>query len=202
MKFSLYLLILILVFASCKEEKKDLTDPRAATDTLQVKFSHQKKPEIVLSPTAREAISGWDSFTDLEQNLKRIDTSTLKQLRLQAKDYIDNALQAVTKSSDTFVNNAIKSRLLVVYSKLNTLVQEASKTTVDTAQVNKEGTELYNAFQNLKLQINLKHQKSIEELLEQYEIEADSLSAVNDSAEARQDSLLKANRVPVQNKIP
>ena len=89
------------------------------------------------------------------------------------------------------------SRLTVLFSKVNTVIQEASKIEVDTAAVNKEATEFYNAFQNLKLQINLKFQKSIDELLEEYEIEADSLSAVRDSTQTRRDSLLRANRVPV-----
>ena len=158
-----------------------MADPREATDTLSVTYSTQKKDEIFITPTARQAIAGWESFVDLEQNLKTLDTAKLGFLRLNAKDYLDNAALIATKSRDTFINNAIKSRLIVVYSKINTLLQEASKAVVDTSAVNREGTELYNAFQNLKLQINLKWQKSIEELLEQYEIEADSLSAVRDS---------------------
>ena len=181
MKATYYLLLLLICFCSCKEEEQKRIDPRAATDTLTVKYSSQKKSEIFITPTARQAISGWESFADLEQNIKTIDTSRLNYLRLNAKEYLDNAALIATKSRDTFINNAIKSRLIVVYSKTSTLLQEASKAVVDTAQINKEATELYNAFQNLKLQINLKWQKSIEELLEQYEIEADSLSAVRDS---------------------
>ena len=180
MRILLFLLTSLLLFA-CKEEQKQLQDPRDLTDTLQISFLDFKKPEIILTPPTRDAIAGWDELSDLTANIRSLDTVRLQYLRLNSKKYLDNAAALVTKSPDSLINNAIRARLLVVYSKMNTTIQEASKIQVDTLAVSQEGTELYNAFQNLKLQLNLKYQKSIEEILEEYDIEADSLSTARDT---------------------
>lgn len=180
MRILLFLLTSLMLFA-CKEEQKQLQDPRDLTDTLQISFLDFKKPEIILTPPTQDAIAGWDEFSDLTANIRSLDTVRLQYLRLNSKKYLDNAAALVTKSPDSLINNAIRARLLVVYSKMNTTIQEASKIQVDTLAVSQEGTELYNAFQNLKLQLNLKYQKSIEEILEEYDIEADSLSTARDT---------------------
>ncbi|WP_442847202.1 hypothetical protein [Leeuwenhoekiella sp. H156] len=180
MRILLFLLTSLMLFA-CKEEQKQLQDPRDLTDTLQISFLDFKKPEIILTPPTRDAIAGWDELSDLTANIRSLDTVRLQYLRLNSKKYLDNAAALVTKSPDSLINNAIRARLLVVYSKMNTTIQEASKIRVDTLAVSQEGTELYNAFQNLKLQLNLKYQKSIEEILEEYDIEADSLSTARDT---------------------
>jgi len=200
MKITFYFsFILFLVLSSCQEKQEVTRDPREATDTLQINFQSYKKQEIVLTPSAQSATEGWENYPELAAQIKALDTVRVGYLRANGKDWISNASLAQTKVKDSFANTAIESRLTVLFTKTNTLIQEASKLEVDTASVNKEATELYNTFQNLKLQINLKHQKSIEELLEQYEIEADSLSAVKDAAQTSRDSLLRANNVPVQN---
>ncbi|MFD2825855.1 hypothetical protein ACFSYG_05185 [Leeuwenhoekiella polynyae] len=200
MKISFYLLlILLLSLSSCKEKQEVVADPREATDTLQIAYQPNKKQEIILTPSAKNATESWENYLELAAQIDALDTVRVGYLRVNGKDWISNASLAQTKVKDSFANTAIESRLTVLFTKTNTLIQEASKLEVDTAAVNKEATELYNTFQNLKLQINLKHQKSIEELLEQYEVEADSLSAVKDSPETRRDSLLRANNVPVQN---
>ncbi|MAW96155.1 MULTISPECIES: hypothetical protein [unclassified Leeuwenhoekiella] len=165
----------------CKEEQKEIKDPRTATDTLQISFLEFKKPNIILTPATRGAIATWDYYKELSENMQTLDTVSLRFLRLNSKGYLDNAAALVTKTPDSLINNAIRARLLVVYSKMNTTIQEASKLEVDTLAVSQEGTELYNAFQNLKLQLNLKHQKSVEELLEEFEIEADSLATARDT---------------------
>lgn len=193
------MLILFLGLSSCKEKQDAVADPRDVTDTLQIAYQSNKKQEIILTPSAKNATEGWENYPELAAQIKAIDTVRIGYLRANGKDWISNASLAQTKVRDSFANTAIESRLTVLFTKTNTLVQEASKLEVDTAAVNKEATELYNTFQNLKLQINLKHQKSIEELLEQYEVEADSLSAVKDSTQTRRDSLLRANNVPIQN---
>jgi len=166
---------------SCKEEQKEIKDPRTATDTLQISFLEFKKLNIILTPATRDAIAAWDYYNELSENMQTLDTVRLRFLRLNSKGYLDNAAALVTKTPDSLINNAIRARLLVVYSKMNTTIQEASKLEVDTLAVSQEGTELYNAFQNLKLQLNLKHQKSVEELLEEFEIEADSLATARDT---------------------
>ncbi|PHR99159.1 MAG: hypothetical protein COA80_04405 [Leeuwenhoekiella sp.] len=180
MRILLFLTTCFLLFA-CKEEQKELEDPRAATDTLQISFLEFKKPNIILTPATREAIAGWEYYNTLSENIEALDTVRLQFLRQYSKKYLDNAAALVTKTPDSLINNAIRARLLVVYSKMNTTIQEASKLQVDTLAVSQEGTELYNAFQNLKLQLNLKHQKSIEELLEEFDIEADSLATARDT---------------------
>ncbi len=180
MRFTLYLLAL-LFFTGCKEEQTEFKDPRSATDTLQISFLDFKKPEIQLTPATLQAISNWDYYSDLTNNIQSLDTARLSYLRLNSGIYLDNAATLVTKSPDSLINNAIRARLLVVYSKMNTTIQEASKLQVDTLALSQEGTELFNAFQNLKLQLNLKYQKSVEELLEEFEIEADSLATARDT---------------------
>lgn len=182
MKFTLlYLLVFVITITSCSDKKEVIVDPRLATDSLKVNFQAQKKSEIILTPTAKNAINSWEDFDSLETYINSLDTITLYNLRNMGKDWIKTALNTQKEVKDSLVNSAIKARLTVLYSKTNTLVQEASKLKVDTALVNKEATEFYNSFQNLKLQINLKYQESIEELLEKYEIKADSLSAKRDS---------------------
>lgn len=197
MKFYATALLLVLMLFSCKEETKVTVNPRNATDTLQVNFDENKKGNIALTPAAVTAIEGWESFPELQAHIDALDTVRIQYLRVNGEDWISTVSLAQSKVNDSLVNNAMRSRLTVLFTKMNTTIQEASKLEVDTVSYYKEATELYNAFQNLKLQINLKFQKSIEELLEQYEVEADSLSAVRDSTQVRRDSLLRVNRVPV-----
>ncbi|HAX14812.1 MAG TPA: hypothetical protein DCX87_04285, partial [Leeuwenhoekiella sp.] len=178
MKFYATALLLVLMLFSCKEETKVTVNPRNATDTLQVNFDENKKGNIALTPAAVTAIEGWESFPELQAHIDALDTVRIQYLRVNGEDWISTASLAQSKVNDSLVNNAMRSRLTVLFTKMNTTIQEASKLEVDTVSYYKEATELYNAFQNLKLQINLKFQKSIEELLEQYEVEADSLSAV------------------------
>ena len=182
MRFTiLAFLLLTVLFASCNKKQEVAVDPRLATDTLSIKMQPQLKQEIFLTTTAQEEIESWKEFKFLTEHVNALDTITLYYLRKQGSEWIKNAANAQKEVSDSIVNPAIQSRLNVLFSKTNTLVQEASKVKIDTALVNKEATEFFNAFQNLKLQINLKYQESIEELLEKYEIKADSLSVSRDS---------------------
>ncbi len=190
-------LFLGLLLLGCKEEQKKLEDPRASTDTLHITYLDFKKPNLILTPATQEAIAGWEYYADFSENMKSLDTASFYYLRINKKKYLDNAAALVTKSPDTLLNNAIKARLLVAYSKMSTTIQEVSKINVDTQAVYKEGTELYNAFQNLKLQLNLKHQKSIEELLEEFEIEADSLATARDTIVPGRTS--RATLSPIEN---
>nr|AOE05834.1 hypothetical protein [uncultured bacterium] len=177
---------LIVLLTSCEDKKEVAVDPRLATDTLTIKMQPQLKQEIVLTPVAQQRIEVWDDFKTLTDYVKALDTIKLINLRKQGEEWIKVAGNAQKDPNDSIVNSAIQSRLTVFFSKTNTLVQEASKINVDTALVNKEATEYYNAFQNLKLQINLKYQESIEELLEKYQIKADSLSTKRDTTTAVQ----------------
>ena len=177
---------LIVLLTSCEDKKEVTVDPRLATDTLTIKMQPQLKQEIVLTPVAQQRIEVWEDFKALTDYVKALDTIKLINLRKQGEEWIKVAGNAQKDPNDSIVNSAIQSRLTVFFSKTNTLVQEASKINVDTALVNKEATEYYNAFQNLKLQINLKYQESIEELLEKYQIKADSLSTKRNTTTAVQ----------------
>ena len=196
-RFLVLFIVSVLGLSACQEKKVKAVDPRLATDTLKIHFQPTRKAEVTLTPVAQQAIKGWENFPELEAQINALDTVNISYLRANGQEWISNMSLVQTKVGDSIANNAMHSRLTVLFSKVNTVIQEASKIEVDTAAVNKEATEFYNAFQNLKLQINLKFQKSIDELLEEYEIEADSLSAVRDSTQTRRDSLLRANRVPV-----
>ena len=196
-RFLVVFIVSVLGLSACQEKKVKAVDPRLATDTLKIHFQPTRKEEVALIPVAQQAIKGWENFPELEAQINALDTVNISYLRANGEEWISNMSLVQTKVGDSIANNAMHSRLTVLFSKVNTVIQEASKIEVDTAAVNKEATEFYNAFQNLKLQINLKFQKSIDELLEEYEIEADSLSAVRDSTQTRRDSLLRANRVPV-----
>ena len=196
-RFLVLFIVSVLGLSACQEKKVKAVDPRLATDTLKIHFQPTRKEEVALIPVAQQAIKGWENFPELEAQINALDTVNISYLRANGEEWISNMSLVQTKVGDSIANNAMHSRLTVLFSKVNTVIQEASKIEVDTAAVNKEATEFYNAFQNLKLQINLKFQKSIDELLEEYEIEADSLSAVRDSTQTRRDSLLRANRVPV-----
>ena len=190
-RFLVLFIVSVLGLSACQEKKVKAVDPRLATDTLKIHFQPTRKAEVTLTPVAQQAIKGWENFPELEAQINALDTVNISYLRANGEEWISNMSLVQTKVGDSIANNAMHSRLTVLFSKVNTVIE------VDTAAVNKEATEFYNAFQNLKLQINLKFQKSIDELLEEYEIEADSLSAVRDSTQTRRDSLLRANRVPV-----
>ncbi|MFI8380090.1 hypothetical protein [Leeuwenhoekiella sp. NPDC079379] len=200
MRFTiLAFLLLSAILSSCNDKQEVAVDPRLATDTLSIKMQPQLKQEIFLTSTAKEKIDSWKEFILLTDHVKALDTITLYNLRKQGSEWIKDAANAQKEVNDSIVNPAIQSRLNVLFSKTNTLVQEASKVKIDTALVNKEATELINAFQNLKLQINLKYQESIEELLEKYEIKADSLSVSRDSIRKAATTLSKLTPPQRQN---
>ena len=172
-RFLVLFIVSVLGLSACQEKKVKAVDPRLATDTLKIHFQPTRKAEVTLTPVAQQAIKGWENFPELEAQINALDTVNISYLRANGEEWISNMSLVQTKVGDSIANNAMHSRLTVLFSKVNTVIQEASKIEVDTAAVNKEATEFYNAFQNLKLQINLKFQKSIDELLEEYEIEAE-----------------------------
>lgn len=176
MKNVFYLVLLLLFFGiSCKEERVARADPRKTTDTLEIALQSYLKEEIILTPKAAEAVKKWPGYDDISDAINSLGNAKIENLKSQGNKWIDASAKMLLQLPDTIANNPIESRVTVLFTKANTLQQQAAKIEVDTSLVNREATEFYNAFQNLKLQLNLKYQKSIEELLQEYEVISDSI---------------------------
>ena len=138
-RFLVLFIVSVLGLSACQEKKVKAVDPRLATDTLKIHFQPTRKAEVTLTPVAQQAIKGWENFPELEAQINALDTVNISYLRANGEEWISNMSLVQTKVRDSIANNAMHSRLTVLFSKVNTVIQEASKIEVDTAAGSIEG---------------------------------------------------------------
>lgn len=157
-----------MLLAGCRKKEKVAVDPRSVTDTLAVKFTDSLRMETRLLPESVKVTQGSEEYAALSQDLQTLNHSEIGAVKTEIDAWIETAQQLREKFRNANTNKAINARLTIVYTKANVLKQELDKRVVDTAKINQEATELYNAFQDLGFQFNLKFGKSVDELLEDF----------------------------------
>ena len=166
-----FFLIFLLSFAGCRQKDVQAADPRLVTDTLMINFTDSLRVETRLLPEAAQITQGYSGYNTLSQDLKTLNHSVIGSLKIEIDSWVDAAKQLHENLNGDDTNNAINARMLVLNTKVNLLKQEIDKRVIDTAVINQEATEFYNAFQDLGFQLNLKFGKSVDELLNDFKKE-------------------------------
>lgn len=180
MKIALQTILLILLgslLVNCKEEPSNVAIIEPTTvgiDSITIRATQGLKPELRLTPAAREAVKDWNMYTALEKMMaeyKAITFANLKtrvtqgvQLFVQQEQAEEAAVKLVPDHIDT---PAINARLLVLETRLRVLESLTQKYEPNLERIETEMIALQNAFQELNLQINERFAKSVEELLEE-----------------------------------
>lgn len=113
----------------------------------------------VLSPTAREQVSQWIVYDDFETEAKAINNSSLQSLKDKTARLLVHTDSLSKKIPDTLRTKIITSRLMVVDTRVNLLLQELNRQRVDSVTVQEYIGELNNSIANLVFQLNEKFQR-------------------------------------------
>jgi len=113
----------------------------------------------ILSTTAREQVSQWIVYDDFEAEAKAINNSSLQSLKDKTERLMVHTDSLSKKIPDTLKTKIITSRLMVVNTRVNLLLQELNKQRIDSVTVQDNIGELNTSISNLVFQLNEKFQK-------------------------------------------
>tara|TARA_B100001146_G_scaffold41624_1_gene35322 strand:- start:422 stop:1018 length:597 start_codon:yes stop_codon:yes gene_type:complete len=152
------------------EEKKQQTDNEA--DTFQEKnaknFSKQvnlpNKREVKLVSDATNASANWMAFTTAKNEIERINNFTLQEVVNNSNNLFRSIQELQDSIPKQFQEIPIKARLNVLLTKAHLLEAEANKQRPTAGKIDTLSFELYNEFENLKIQLNEVFLKSVDDL--------------------------------------
>ena len=172
MNKSLTVLLFCILFGilGC-QEKQEQQQENTQIEELPIKFRDSVLINIKLSQDAAATTASWKGYEVLEQALRDLDNSAIGSVKTEIDQWVVATEEIQRQKPDSLQDKSIESRLTVLNTKAHTLKQKVEKRDIDTAEVNQEATEFYNAFQDLKLQINMKFQKSIDDILDEFDTE-------------------------------
>tara|TARA_R110002020_G_scaffold259768_3_gene473880 strand:+ start:31315 stop:31890 length:576 start_codon:yes stop_codon:yes gene_type:complete len=164
------LFCILLGILGC-QEKQGQQQENTQIEELPVKFRDSVLINIKLSQDAAATTASWKGYEVLEQALRDLDNSAIGSVKTEIDQWVVATEEIQRQKPDSLQDKSIESRLTVLNTKAHTLKQKVEKRDIDTAEVNQEATEFYNAFQDLKLQINMKFQISIDDILNEFDTE-------------------------------
>ncbi|HEA31351.1 MAG TPA: hypothetical protein ENH91_15385 [Leeuwenhoekiella sp.] len=175
-KYKFLLIVLFCVnFYSCKEEKVKVKDPTAATDTLKIHFRDSLRTKTLLPSNVQNTAQQMPGYPVLQKGLADLQGETLGNVKTQTEEWVTAAKELRLALLDSVSNRAINSRMTLLVTKASILKQEVEKRNVDTATINTEATEFYNAFQDLAMQLNLEYGRSVDDFLKDFKEESQKL---------------------------
>ncbi|AVR45018.1 hypothetical protein C7S20_06885 [Christiangramia fulva] len=179
MRYWLYILLAIGVL-SCKnqQQQEDASTTKKDTTRFQAKIKTPEKP-ISLEPEARKYALQWVEFIAAQNEIDKLENSTVEDVIDNSKA-ISQIMQSLQISvPDSLQSIPVKARLNVVNTKAQLLDQYSHKREPDPKVIAHTASDLYEEFNNLKLQMNEIFRKTLEdfekELDELEEREKDSL---------------------------
>ncbi len=180
MKLALRIFIIVLfgsLLMNCKEEPANVAiiEPTTvAIDTITLRATQGLKPELDLTPAAREAVKDWNMYSALEKMMAEYKAITYVNLKTRVTQGVQLFVQqeqaeeaAVKMVPDHIDTPAIAARLLVIETRLRVLENLTQKYEPNLDRITSEMVAIQNAFQELNLQINERFAKSVEELLDE-----------------------------------
>lgn len=175
-KFIVFLILIVLGLSSCQKKEVSAEPSTVAIDTLKIRLRPFKDRPIALSKEAQGAVQFWEDYHPLRTAIDGLNNSEIGTLKQQLPEWVSTSRKLIDKIPDTVKTNSIRTRALFLNAKFNMLQIALNKQKLDTIQINQEATELYNAFQNLNGQLNVKFLKSIEDYIKEFEEENEKSS--------------------------
>jgi DNA repair ATPase RecN len=167
----------LLLLQSCVKEAPSspiIEESTLHIDTITLKAKTGLKPSLRLTPAAQKATKDWRTYAALAKMMEEYQEISFLDLKenvergvglfTQEEQAEEASVSIIPESMNT---PAIKSRFLVIETRIKVLQNLLSKYDPDISAIETEMVGIQNAFQNLNLQINERFEKSVEELLEE-----------------------------------
>lgn len=161
-KFILF--ISLLAFVCCKTEQDAEKSAEEAVDTtaFQAKIKIEDK-ELGLRPEARDYALGWVEFITAQNEIEKLNNSTVNEVMSNAGAIAQIMESLKTSVPDSLRSVPVEARLNVVNTKAQLLRQYSAKQEPDAEVIAQTTKELFQEFNNLKLQMNEIFLKSLED---------------------------------------
>ncbi|MCM8569439.1 hypothetical protein NE848_08615 [Gramella jeungdoensis] len=161
-KFILF--ISLLAFVCCKTEQDAEKSAEEAVDTtaFQAKIKIEDN-ELALRPEARDYALGWVEFITAQNEIEKLNNSTVNEVMSNAGAIAQIMESLKTSVPDSLRSVPVEARLNVVNTKAQLLRQYSAKQEPDAEVIAQTTKELFQEFNNLKLQMNEIFLKSLED---------------------------------------
>lgn len=179
MRYWLFILIAASMM-SCKNGQEPETTAQVEQDTTAFKAEIKtSRNSVPLDPEAREYALHWVEYITAQNEVEDLHRSTVREI-MDKSAVISQIMQSLQSSvPDSLQSVPVLARLNVVSTKAQLLDQYSHKREPDAEAISRTASELYDEFNNLKLQMNEIFRKTMEdfekELDEFEEKERDSL---------------------------
>jgi len=156
----LAILVLGLIIYACgspseelQEEDTEMIDQNSRYGVLDYQFP-------VLSTAARQQIDEWTIFSDFEDEAKKINGSTLADLKTTTERLLTHTDSLASKFPDTLNTLAISTRLILVKTRSHVLEQELNRDRLDSAKIQNDIRELNTSVKNFIFRLNAEFKKN------------------------------------------
>lgn len=148
-----------LVFISCGNASEETEVTETPVQDASSLYGNKNFSLPKLSESVRKELSQWTVYDDFETEARAVNGSNLEELKVRAERLVMHTDSLSKKIPDTIQTNTIATRLAVVKTRANLLLQEAKKARVDSATIQEYIEETNIAVRNFILQLNEKFQK-------------------------------------------
>ncbi|SHI87136.1 hypothetical protein SAMN04488096_105183 [Mesonia phycicola] len=177
---------------ACEDQPTNTADSESTFQEENAKKFSQKvnipsNRTVSLLPDAEAASSNWMAFITAKNEIERIDHFTLQEVVNNSNNFFRSVKQLQDSIPTDFEKTPIKTRLNVLLTKAYLLETEAERQRPNAGKIDTLSFELYNEFNNLKIQLNEAFLKPMED----FDLELDERIRI-------QDSLAKAKKEPLK----
>jgi hypothetical protein len=149
--FSLFAFLFLLI--SCESKKQpDLPEVAQGIDTIELPKKNIELPP--LSQEAQQAVSGWQSYMELERDLKRINRGSFNDIEMETERLSTISDSLMNDAPEILMTPSITSRMRGLSNRIKLLDELVNRRRIDSATVAESIEETNNAFKNLVVQIN------------------------------------------------
>lgn len=150
--------ILLFNVLSCNNSKEKEQEESSYTEQYAASFSKSLDlstiPKTELIPEADEALSDWSEFMSVKSEIEKLEDYSLQNLISNAENLTEAIENLQDSIPEQFNKTPIKSRMNVLATKSKILQQYTKQEGLDTTEIQQNGADIYNAFGNLKIQMN------------------------------------------------
>lgn len=176
--------ILLVLFAAGCNDNNEPTEiqTQATVDTTALQKSIEViNEEVILLPEAREITGDWLAYLTAQSEIENFSNYTVNDIISNATPIAEIMLTLRQTVPEEFKNNAIQTRLSVLYTKARVLEHLAISRPNQLNDIKQTAEELPLEFNNFKIQLNELYQKTLEDFeqeLEDFEAEEDTIATL------------------------
>lgn len=180
MKYWLFIFLSVVLISCKNQENNDETSQNAVDTTAMAEKIKISDKSIALEPKPRDFALEWVEFIAAQNEVERLKNVSVEEV-INKSAAISQIMQSLqTSLPDSLKSVPVEARLNVVSTKAQLLDQYSHKRKPDPKLISQTTVELYDEFNNLKLQMNEIFRKTLEDFekeLDQFEEkEKDSLA--------------------------